>query len=117
MVIVTVGLQRGFTGFLTRRMLASSGVRPLFRLLQRQQAVTIFSQVFRPPFAIGTTWSNVSSSVRYLLRQYWQTYPSRVKMLMRENLTARWLSFNRTSLRSRMTAGSLNEIETPWISR
>ena len=31
------------------------GVRPLFLLLQRQQAVTMFSQVFRPPLAMGTT--------------------------------------------------------------
>jgi hypothetical protein len=55
MVIVTIGLQRGFIGRFISRMPASSGVRPLLRLLQRQQAVTMFSQVFRPPFAIGTT--------------------------------------------------------------
>src|SRR5919107_110389 len=106
MVMVTVGLQRGFTGFLTKRILASSGVRPLLRLLQRQQAVTMFSQVFRPPFAIGTTWSNVNSSVRNLCLQYWQQYPSRVNILMRENFTARWLSFSLTSFRRRMTEGS-----------
>ena len=55
MVIVTIGLQRGFTGRFIRRMPASSGVRPLFLLLQRQQAVTMFSHVLRPPFAMGTT--------------------------------------------------------------
>ena len=55
MVMVTVGLQRGLTGFFMSFMPASSGVRPLFLLLQRQQAVTMFSQVLRPPFAMGTT--------------------------------------------------------------
>jgi hypothetical protein len=55
MVIVTIGLQRGFTGRFISRIPASSGVLPLLRLLQRQQAVTIFSHVFRPPLAIGTT--------------------------------------------------------------
>src|SRR6187200_700033 len=115
MVIVTIGLQRGFTGRFIRRMPASSGVRPLLRLLHRQQAVTMFSQVFRPPFAIGTTWSNVNSSVRNLCLQYWQQYPSRVKILMRENFTARWLSFSLTSFRRRITDGSLIEIEMPWI--
>ena len=49
MVIVTIGLQRGFTGRFISRIPASSGVLPLLRLLQRQQAVTIISHVFRPP--------------------------------------------------------------------
>ena len=51
-----------------------------------------------------------------LVRRYWQ-YPSRVKILMRENFTARWLSFSLTSFRSRITEGSLIEIEIPWIWR
>ena len=49
------GFQRGFTGRFISRIPASSGLRPLFRLLQRQQAVTMFSQVFRPPLAMGMT--------------------------------------------------------------
>ena len=88
-MMVRVGFHLGFCGFFFKRIVASSGVRPLFLLLQRQHAVTIFSQVFVPPLAIGTTWSNVSSSVRYRLQQYWHVYLSRVKMLIRENLTAR----------------------------
>jgi len=55
MVMVITGLQRGLMGFFTSRMPASSGVRPLFLLLQRQQAVTMFSHVFRPPLAMGMT--------------------------------------------------------------
>lgn len=55
MVIVKEGLQLGFSGFLISRMFASSGVRPLFRLLHRIQAVTMLVQVFFPPLAIGTT--------------------------------------------------------------
>src|SRR5262245_60627813 len=115
--MVITGFQRGLAGFLINRIPASSGVRPLLRLLQRQHAVTIFSHVFLPPLAIGTTWSKVRSSVLNLWLQYWQVYASLVKILMRENLTARWLSFSLTSLSNRITAGSLMEMETPLISR
>ena len=45
-VIVITGLHRGFTGRFFNFIPASSGVRPLFLLLQRQQAVVIFSHVF-----------------------------------------------------------------------
>ena len=77
MVIVTVGLQRGFTGFSSGACWPLPASVRFFRLLQRQHAVTMFSQVLRPPFAMGTTWSKVGSSVRNLCRQYWQQYPSR----------------------------------------
>ena len=53
MVMVMTGLHRGFTGRFFSLMPASSGVRPLFRLLHRQQAVTIFSHVFLPTFGNG----------------------------------------------------------------
>ena len=42
-------------------MPACSGVRPPFLRLQVMQQVTMFSQSLRPPWATGTTWSNVSS--------------------------------------------------------
>jgi len=77
----------------------------------------MFSQVLFPPFAMGITWSKVRSSVRNLRRQYWHRNPSRVKILIRENFTERWASRSLTIFNSRMTAGSLKEIETPWISR
>ena len=41
---------------------ASLGVRPPLRRLQGAQAVTMFSQLVRPPRERGTTWSNVRSS-------------------------------------------------------
>lgn len=55
MVMVITGLHRGLTGLFFNLIPASSGVRPLFLLLHRQQAVTMFSHVFFPPLAIGTT--------------------------------------------------------------
>src|SRR5512141_1664075 len=61
-------------------MAASRGVRPPLCRLQRAQAVTMFSQVVRPPRERGTRWSKVRSSAE---PQYWQEKESRRKTLNR----------------------------------
>ena len=61
-------------------MAASRGVRPPLARLQRAQAVTMFSQVVRPPRERGVTWSKVRSSPP---PQYWQVKASRRKRLNR----------------------------------
>ena len=61
-------------------MPASRGVRPPLVRLQRAQAVTMFSQVVRPPRERGITWSKVRSSPAW---QYWQVKASRRKRLNR----------------------------------
>ena len=53
-----------------RVILASTGVRPAFRKLQRLQAATTFSQVWPPFWRRGITWSRVKSWA--FLPQYWQ---------------------------------------------
>ena len=59
---IVVGLaDSGRLGGRSRCMPASAGVRPPFLRLQVTQQLTMFSQSFRPPWATGTTWSNVSS--------------------------------------------------------
>src|ERR1700742_3043099 len=61
-------------------MPASRGVRPPLVRLQRAQAVTMFSQVVRPPRERGITWSKVSSEPE---PQYWQVKASRRNRLNR----------------------------------
>ena len=63
-----------------RCMCASRGVRPPFLRLQGAQAVATFSQVVRPPWARGMTWSKVSSRGS---PQYWQEKRSRRNRLNR----------------------------------
>src|SRR5471030_2554200 len=72
-------------------MPASCGVRPPFIRLQRAQAVTMFSQVVRPPRERGVTWSKVRSSPE---PQYWQEKPSRRKRLNRVKAGGRsWATY------------------------
>jgi hypothetical protein len=91
-------------------MCASRGVRPPLPRLQRAQAVTMFSQVVRPPRERGVTWSNVSSSAE---PQYWQLNESRRKTLNRVKAGGRscvTYCFSETTLGS----GIWNDGE--WIS-
>src|SRR5688572_22385397 len=64
------GVDPGFFGSRSNAMPASSGVRAPFRLLHVTHAVVMFVQSFFPPWATGTTWSNVSSSLSNLTPQY-----------------------------------------------
>ena len=66
------GAESGRRGWRSSRIPASAGVRPPFFRLQVTQQVTMFSQSLRPPWATGTTWSNVRSVVENCARQYWQ---------------------------------------------
>ena len=59
------------------------------RIQAGAQAVATFSQVVRPPWARGTTWSKVRSPFD---PQYWQQNSSRRKRLKRVNAT-RFLGF------------------------
>src|SRR5438105_2514112 len=75
--MLITGLRFGFTGLVIRCMCACSGVRPPFFTLQRTQQQTMFSQLLRPPWLRGSTWSSDSSLVAYFFPQYWQRFPSR----------------------------------------
>ena len=75
-------------------------VRPPFLRLQGAQAVATFSQVVRPPWARGRTWSKVSSRGS---PQYWQEKRSRRNRL---NRVKAGYSDGRTYWRSAITLGS-----------
>jgi hypothetical protein len=66
------GAESGRRGARSSFIPASAGVRPPFFRLQEMQQVTMFSQSLRPPWATGTTWSNVNSPIGSASLQYWQ---------------------------------------------
>ena len=74
-----VGLRGSWRGI----MLHSRGSLLPLRRLHGPQAVTTFSQLVRPPWARGMTWSKVSSGAERLWSQYWQAKPSRRNTLNR----------------------------------
>src|ERR1700676_4958407 len=89
---------------------ASRGVRPPLESLHGAQAVTMFSQVLRPPRERGVTWSKVRSSPE---PQYWQGKLLGRKTLNRVNAGGRsWATycFSETTLGS----GIWNDGE--WIN-
>src|SRR3984957_382293 len=90
-------------------MWASRGVRPPLPRLQRAQAVTMFSQVVRPPRERGVTWSNVSSSDEL---QYWQVKESRRNTLNLVNAGGRSCA---TYCFSETTLGSGISNDGEWI--
>ena len=58
------------------------------RVLHRMHEQTTFSHVVSPPLSRGRTWSRLRSLRSNNRPQYWQTLPSRSKMLCRVNLTS-----------------------------
>ena len=70
----------GTRGALRGCMLIWAGRRSALRRLQGAQEATMFSQVERPPFERGITWSTVRLE---RVPQYWQAQPSRANTARR----------------------------------
>lgn len=73
----------GLKGFRRSGILASSGVRLPFRLLQAMHAATKLVQWSLPPRDFGNTWSTVSDSLQL---QYWHLCLSRRSIFFRDNM-------------------------------
>lgn len=69
-------LYEGFLGGFRRVRGVSSNNKLAFCWLQRRHAITVLSQVDKPPLDLGITWSMVNSRSWKWLQQYWHWWLS-----------------------------------------